>query len=117
MVNLGNSWDRVLEGEFEKEYYQKLLLARSHGITRDSALMEYENEGPWYYEQVDLGYNYRMTDIQAALILSQLDKLDAFSARRKEIVKDIRKIAEELYIEESEVIEITAKNAKKLFKI
>ena len=69
-----------------QEYYQKLLLARSHGITRDSSLMENESEGGWYYEQVDLGYNYRMTDIQAALILSQLDKLPMFSNRRKEIV-------------------------------
>ena len=70
-----------------EEYYQRLLLFRSHGITRDEALMERESEGPWYYEQVDLGMNYRMTDIQAALILSQLDKLEMFSKRRKEIVK------------------------------
>jgi len=69
-----------------EEYYQKLLLARAHGITRDAALMEHEIDGPWYYEQVDLGYNFRMTDIQAGLIISQLDKLPMFSARRKEIV-------------------------------
>lgn len=69
-----------------EEYYQKLLLARSHGITRDSALMEEEPHGSWYYEQVSLGYNYRMTDIQAGLLISQLDKLPMFSARRKEIV-------------------------------
>jgi len=69
-----------------EKYYQKLLLARSHGITRASELMEYEVDGPWYYEQVDLGYNYRMTDIQAGLIISQLDKLPMFSARRKELV-------------------------------
>ena len=69
-----------------EEYYQKLLLARSHGITRVPELMEYEVDGPWYYEQVDLGYNYRMTDIQAGLIISQLDKLPMFSARRKELV-------------------------------
>ena len=69
-----------------EEYYQKLLLARAHGITRDASLMEHEIDGPWYYEQVDLGYNYRMTDIQAGLIISQLDKLPMFSARRKEIV-------------------------------
>lgn len=67
--------------------YQKLLLARAHGITRDAFLMSKEPDGPWYYEQVDLGYNYRMTDIQAALINSQLDKLEKFKARRKEIVK------------------------------
>ena len=69
-----------------EEYYQKLLLARAHGITRAPELMEKEIDGPWYYEQVDLGYNYRMTDIQAGLIISQLDKLLMFSARRKEIV-------------------------------
>ena len=69
-----------------EEYYQKLLLARSHGITRDTALMEEEPHGGWYYEQVSLGYNYRMTDIQAGLLISQLDKLPMFSDRRKEIV-------------------------------
>lgn len=69
-----------------EEYYRKLLLYRAHGITRDEKLMEQEPDGPWYYEQIDLGYNYRMTDMQAALIISQLDKLPAFSARRKEIV-------------------------------
>ena len=69
-----------------EEYYKKLLLYRSHGITRAQDLMEHEIEGPWYYEQIDLGYNYRITDIQAGLIISQLDKLPMFSARRKEIV-------------------------------
>ena len=70
-----------------EEYYQKLLLYRSHGITRDEAQMEHEPDGSWYYEQIALGYNYRMTDMQAALLISQLDKLPAFSKRRKEIVK------------------------------
>ena len=69
-----------------KEYYEKLLLYRSHGITRDQSLMKKESEGGWYYEQIALGMNYRMTDIQAALIVSQLDKLELFSNRRKEIV-------------------------------
>ncbi|MBR6771222.1 MAG: UDP-4-amino-4,6-dideoxy-N-acetyl-beta-L-altrosamine transaminase [Lachnospiraceae bacterium] len=69
-----------------KEYYRRLLLYRSHGITREQEWMENPWEGPWYYEQIDLGYNYRMTDIQAALLISQLDKLPLFSARRKEIV-------------------------------
>lgn len=69
-----------------KEYYEKLLLYRAHGITRIPELLEHESHGGWYYEQIDLGMNYRMTDIQAALILSQLDKLDLFSNRRKEIV-------------------------------
>lgn len=69
-----------------EEFYKKLLLYRAHGITRDSSLMEKESHGSWYYEQVSLGMNYRMTDIQAALIISQLDKLNMFSKRRKEIV-------------------------------
>ena len=70
-----------------EEYYQKLLLYRSHGITKNPAKMEHEPDGPWYYEQVALGMNYRMTDMQAALIISQLDKLPLFMKRRKEIVK------------------------------
>ena len=69
-----------------KEYYQRLLLFRAHGITRDWELMAEESEGGWYYQQIDFGYNYRMTDIQAALISSQLDKLDMFKKRRREIV-------------------------------
>ncbi len=69
-----------------EEYYRKLLLYRAHGITRDETLMEHSADGPWYYEQLVLGYNYRMTDMQAALLISQLDKLDLFSRRRKEIV-------------------------------
>ena len=70
-----------------EDLYEKLLLYRSHGITRESKLLERESHGPWYYEQIDLGYNYRITDIQCALILSQIDKLEQFAARRKEIVR------------------------------
>lgn len=70
-----------------EEYYQKLLLYRTHGITKDPLQMEHEPDGPWYYEQTALGMNYRMTDMQAALVISQLDKLPMFSKRRKEIVK------------------------------
>lgn len=61
---------------------ERLRLIRSHGIVRDPAKW-HEHEGPWYYEMHDLGYNYRMTDIQAALGLSQLKKLDRFIALRK----------------------------------
>ena len=71
----------------DEAYYKRLLLYRAHGITRDESLMEHETDGSWYYEQIALGYNYRMTDMQAALITSQLDKLPMFSSRRKEIVK------------------------------
>lgn len=71
----------------DEKLYQKLLLHRSHGMTRDESLMTKESEGGWYYQMVDMGYNYRMTDMQAALLISQLDKLPMFSKRRKEIVK------------------------------
>ncbi len=70
----------------DDKLYERLKLFRSHGITRENALLEHEPHGGWYYEQIDLGYNYRITDIQCALILSQLDKLSVFSKRRKEIV-------------------------------
>ena len=68
--------------------YQKLVLAHTHGITHEESMMEEApHEGNWYYEQIALGYNYRITDFQAALIGSQMKKLDSFAARRKEIVK------------------------------
>ena len=70
-----------------KELYEKLKLYRSHGITRDSDLMTQEADGPWYYQQIELGFNYRMTDIQAALGCSQMDSLDEFVARRRYLVK------------------------------
>ena len=71
-----------------EELYKKLILAHTHGITHDEELMEEAvHEGPWYYEQTSLGYNYRMTDFQAALLLSQLKQLEFFKERRKEIVK------------------------------
>ena len=70
-----------------EELYRKLLLYRAHGITRDPSLMEHEPDGPWYYEQLALGMNYRMTDMQAALLISQLKKLPMFVERRKAIVK------------------------------
>ncbi|MFA7439928.1 MAG: UDP-4-amino-4,6-dideoxy-N-acetyl-beta-L-altrosamine transaminase [Sphingomonadaceae bacterium] len=63
----------------------RLGLLRSHGITRDPALMTQEMDGPWYYQQVALGYNYRMTDIQAALGVSQINRLDQYVARRHEL--------------------------------
>jgi UDP-4-amino-4,6-dideoxy-N-acetyl-beta-L-altrosamine transaminase len=67
--------------------YKKLLLFRTHGITRNPTWMDKQSEGGWYYQQIELGYNYRMTDIQAALLSSQFDKLDMFAARRKELVR------------------------------
>lgn len=69
-----------------EDLYKKLCLYRSHGITRDDELMTHEADGPWYYQQVDLGYNYRMTELQAALGYSQMDRLDEFVARRRQLV-------------------------------
>lgn len=69
-----------------KDLYEKLLLFRSHAITRDPSQMVNPTGEKWYYEQVGLGFNYRITDFQAALLSSQLDKLEMFSSRRKEIV-------------------------------
>ncbi len=66
--------------------YKKLILASQHGITHDPAEYVEEPEGPWVYEMQELGYNYRMTDFQSALLISQLKKLEEFSARRQEIV-------------------------------
>lgn len=71
-----------------EELYKKLMLTHTHGITHDESYMEdAPHEGPWYYEQIALGYNYRITDFQAALLISQLSKLEKFKKRRREIVK------------------------------
>lgn len=64
---------------------KRMQLFRSHGITRDSAAMKNASDGPWYYEQIDLGFNYRMTELQAALGVSQMGRLAQFVARRREL--------------------------------
>lgn len=66
--------------------YKRLVLFRSHGITRDESML-LKNEGSWYYEQLALGYNYRITDIQCALGISQLTRLDDFVAKRRRLVE------------------------------
>ena len=70
----------------DHDLYEKLVFFRSHGITRNIKYVK-ETDGPWYYEMHELGFNYRLTDIQSALGTSQLKKLDKFIARRKEIAK------------------------------
>ncbi|MCG2579690.1 MAG: UDP-4-amino-4,6-dideoxy-N-acetyl-beta-L-altrosamine transaminase [Marinobacter sp.] len=65
----------------------KMELFRSHGITRDPDLMTKEPDGPWYYQQIELGFNYRMTELQAALGLSQMDRLDTYVERRHALAK------------------------------
>lgn len=69
------------------DLYERLVRLRSHGITRDPGLMVGESHGPWYYQQIELGFNYRMTDIQAALGVSQMLRLDEFVARRHALIR------------------------------
>ncbi len=69
----------------DKELFTRMQLFRSHGVTRDPELMTKEAEGGWYYQQVDLGFNYRMTELQAALGVSQMQRLDEFITNRHTI--------------------------------
>lgn len=69
-----------------EDLYKKMMIFRTHGITRDQEVLN-EYHGPWYYEQQHLGYNYRLTDVQSALGTSQMSKIDEFITRRREIVK------------------------------
>lgn len=71
----------------DPDLYEKMKLAHTHGITKEADKYLNESHGPWYYEMQTLGYNYRITDFQAALLISQLGKLKRFSYRRKEIAK------------------------------
>ena len=93
------------------ETYRKLMRLRTHGITRDQSEMVNPTDAKWYNEQVELGYNYRITDFQSALLNSQLNKLPAFAARRKEIVEmydkafaDIPEIQVQREIPESDTV-------------
>ncbi|MFG1523158.1 UDP-4-amino-4,6-dideoxy-N-acetyl-beta-L-altrosamine transaminase [Halobacteriovorax sp. ZH1_bin.1] len=110
----------------DSEIDRKVKLLRTHGVTKDN--LQRSNEGPWYYEQHELGYNYRMTELQAALGVSQLTRLDAFIERRNEIadiyisflnkekinfikVKDDRKSSYHLF-----VVKVEAKKRKEIFE-
>jgi UDP-4-amino-4,6-dideoxy-N-acetyl-beta-L-altrosamine transaminase len=82
----------------EASLAKRMSLLRSHGITRNNDEMSRIPDGPWYYEQIDLGFNYRLTDFQAALGVSQLDRLGANVARRHEIAKKYDKLLDNLPI-------------------
>lgn len=76
----------------DERLYRHLMRLRTHGITRNRDEMAHPTDDGWYNEQVELGYNYRMTELQAALLISQLRKLPVFSARRKEITEKYNQV-------------------------
>ncbi len=78
------------------ELANKMALLRSHGITRDPAQMTHAADGPWYYQQIDLGFNYRMTELQAALGVTQMERLDQFVARRHQLAQRYDDLLSEL---------------------
>lgn len=79
-----------------EELSDKMVLLRSHGITRNPAQMTHTPDGPWYYQQIDLGFNYRMTELQAALGLSQLSRLDEYVAKRHALAQRYNEALAEL---------------------
>ncbi|ACH64847.1 UDP-4-keto-6-deoxy-N-acetylglucosamine 4-aminotransferase [Aliivibrio fischeri MJ11] len=81
-----------------QELADKMALYRSHGITRDQAQMQNESHGDWYYEQIDLGYNYRMTELQAALGVTQMTRLDDFVSARHKLATRYNQLLTELPI-------------------
>jgi dTDP-4-amino-4,6-dideoxygalactose transaminase len=78
------------------ELADKMALLRSHGITRDPAQMTHAPDGPWYYQQIELGFNYRMTELQAALGVSQMTRLDQFVQRRHELAHRYDQLLDDL---------------------
>ena len=83
----------------DEKLARQLARLRSHGIAREACEMLKESEGSWYYQQIDLGFNYRMTDIQAALGSSQLQRLDCFVAKRRELADRYDKLLSDLPID------------------
>ncbi len=79
-----------------KNLYEKLIRLRSHGITRNPNFMSHDPDGPWYYQQIELGYNYRITDIQAALGWSQLQRLNEFVEKRNQLAIHYNNLLEDL---------------------
>jgi UDP-4-amino-4,6-dideoxy-N-acetyl-beta-L-altrosamine transaminase len=83
----------------DAELARRMAYLRSHGVTRDADLMTHESHGPWYYQQIDLGYNYRMTDLQAALGVAQMARLDAYVARRAELAARYHRLLADLPVD------------------
>jgi UDP-4-amino-4,6-dideoxy-N-acetyl-beta-L-altrosamine transaminase len=79
-----------------KDLYEKLVRLRSHGITRDTDFCKTGSEGEWYYQQIELGFNYRITDIQAALGTSQMQRLNEFVTRRHHLVSRYNSLLHDL---------------------
>ena len=79
-----------------KDLYDKLVCLRTHGITRDPEFMQGESDGPWYYQQIDLGFNYRITDILASLGISQMKRIDECVKRRRMIADKYRNALKDL---------------------
>ena len=94
----------------------RLVLFRSHGITRDPRLLKHPSPGAWYYEQLELGFNYRLTDLQAALGASQMIRLDAFVARRNEIAESYRALLGDMPLI-TQQIPVNARSACHLFVV
>jgi UDP-4-amino-4,6-dideoxy-N-acetyl-beta-L-altrosamine transaminase len=82
----------------DAELASRMALLRSHGITRDPEQMTHEADGPWYYQQIELGFNYRMTELQAALGVTQMERLDQYVARRHQLVQRYDKLLARLPI-------------------
>lgn len=80
----------------DAELANRMGLLRSHGITRDPAQMTHEADGPWYYQQIDLGFNYRMTELQAALGVTQMERLERYVARRHQLARRYDELLAEL---------------------
>lgn len=107
---------------------QKMRLLRSHGVTRDENQMENIPHGSWYYEQILLGFNYRMTDIQAALGVSQMNRLDQFVAKRHELADRYERLLNQLPlilpVQDNDsyssfhlyIVKVDSKKVKKSFK-
>jgi len=100
----------------DKEIAWRMSMLRSHGITRDPERMTATPQGPWHYEQLELGYNYRLTDIQASLGLSQLAQLNTFVARRNELAQNYHTLLRSLPVR-SQVIRSGATSSYHLYAI